>query len=418
MKNNKKKKKIINLIILCFSIIHITYIESGCNRISTYRDGDIPEINLKKAIKTPVKFYLSNIAASVKYIALETNKDCIVGTIEKIFISTNRIYILDNNDVIYLFDKNDGSFIRKLNNKGRGPGEYVNVIDFCVIPDNNQLCLLGYALRKILIFDENGSFIKQIKIKGDGWPIGLEYFSGRLFLFYPYPQFWENRYNTFTIMDLKGNILSEKYNRKAEWGKRPQANIPLAHFGYSIDNESLIYWEEKSEYILKIDKDLKIQKEYKLIGNIQKGKRNKTINDTDLRNYFLVFNILKSSNYVFINGYSGYPIVPYNLIFNEKDGTVSAFQFDFINQYNLNYLPKVGFYNDLDNGWPFYPTGKDTEGNLFCLFDPWALKKLKESEPGFNILEPKLKSNIVDSILRSAKPYSNPVIMFIIRKNH
>lgn len=90
-----------------------------------------------------------------KFIPLETNNECLIGSISNIQIQNNLIFILEGhkNENLYIFDM-DGKFVSKVGTKGAGPGQYIKIIDFDIDTKNQQIilsdmykgCLLHYDL--------------------------------------------------------------------------------------------------------------------------------------------------------------------------------------------------------------------------------------------------------------------------------
>lgn len=108
---------------------------------------------------------LSELATNIEYIPLQTNESSLLGNItRKIIRRDNRIYI-HSKDEILCFDM-DGKFLFKLENTGRGPQEYVYLLDFDVSSDNKILAVLSsYKLLKFGITQSGFTFQKSITIK-------------------------------------------------------------------------------------------------------------------------------------------------------------------------------------------------------------------------------------------------------------
>jgi hypothetical protein len=113
---------------------------------------------------------LSEFAANVEYIPLETTKNSLLGEFAvKIVNVDNKIYIKNSGlgGEIMCFDI-DGKFLFKLQNLGRGPEEYTSITDFDVSSDNKILTILSNVDRKLLVYDisESGySFKRSFSLK-------------------------------------------------------------------------------------------------------------------------------------------------------------------------------------------------------------------------------------------------------------
>ncbi len=107
------------LIFLCF-IISIT------NDIFSQQ---IPVLDLSSAIEHPENITLSDFVESITYIPLATTYDVLVDKYPRIFVTKDYINTVTTNQCL-LFNRKDGSFIREIGRKGRGPGEYQSTRGF------------------------------------------------------------------------------------------------------------------------------------------------------------------------------------------------------------------------------------------------------------------------------------------------
>ncbi|CAM2006429.1 6-bladed beta-propeller [Acanthopleuribacter pedis] len=102
---------------------------------------------------------LEDIFNIQKAIKLETHEHALIGRINKVKIAekTRNIVVGDyySSSAIFIFDK-DGAFIRRVGQKGPGPGEYRQLTDFS-INEKEELFLL--ADRTVLKYSPTGKFI-------------------------------------------------------------------------------------------------------------------------------------------------------------------------------------------------------------------------------------------------------------------
>lgn len=118
----------------------------------------VQTIDLSNPIFTDDKMLLSDLVEDAEYIKLETTEEALVKT-GKTIIDDDYIYIL--NDVLYLFSRKDGSFVRKIGKIGQGPGEFKLAISFS-IADGKVYIRTNYQ-PKIFIYDVNtGVFLGDI----------------------------------------------------------------------------------------------------------------------------------------------------------------------------------------------------------------------------------------------------------------
>lgn len=145
-----------------------------------------------------------SIIKDFKYIKLETNDDCLVGAIDKILFRNN-IYILDKKIAKSLFVFNlSGRFLFKLRNIGKGPGEFISINDFD-IDVNGNIYILDIYGKKIINFDSQGEYLKEIKLN----------FYSHSFCYLGLDQFVLNQNdlsdNVFNIIYWKNGVSEKKY---------------------------------------------------------------------------------------------------------------------------------------------------------------------------------------------------------------
>ena len=101
----------------------------------------------------------------------------VIGIIEDVHESENAYYIVSS-ETVYEYAK-DGSFVRRIGAKGRGPGEYLNPRGIGV--NGGRLYVFDYNTQKILIYGEDGSFIgssDQSALMNSGIYLSSFFFSG------------------------------------------------------------------------------------------------------------------------------------------------------------------------------------------------------------------------------------------------
>ena len=93
---------------------------------------------------------------------LETTPNSLISGISKVIWGGGKLFILDKGtDQVLLFSQT-GEFIKNLFFKGRGPGECVNVLDFSFDKINEELIIYADNPGKLMFFDLNGSFKREI----------------------------------------------------------------------------------------------------------------------------------------------------------------------------------------------------------------------------------------------------------------
>lgn len=96
-------------------------------------------------------------------IKLETLPSSLISKVDNIIIKNNRILVLNKkNKSVFLFD-NYGKFIKKENNVGKGPQQYLDISSIAVT--DTTICLLvKQGRQKIIEFDWSLNFISESNI--------------------------------------------------------------------------------------------------------------------------------------------------------------------------------------------------------------------------------------------------------------
>lgn len=100
---------------------------------------------------------------SVSIVLLETNDKSLIGDMSKIIPYNNRYYILDMRLQAILCFENNGKFLFKIDQRGRGPEEYSYLEDFNIDPYNNEIMLL-VPFGEILYFNLDGHFLSKVSL--------------------------------------------------------------------------------------------------------------------------------------------------------------------------------------------------------------------------------------------------------------
>ncbi|WP_106832140.1 6-bladed beta-propeller [Parabacteroides pacaensis] len=135
----------------------------GCKQKPAQDNSDTLILDFSKAMKSYNKVIFSDFIKEIKAIPLETSDSCLLSNISILRYVDNKFFILDSNqDIIFIFNEY-GKFLSKIDHKGNGPEEYVNLFGFDVDPITQTVCLLS-AYRGLMYYDYNGKFIKQKEV--------------------------------------------------------------------------------------------------------------------------------------------------------------------------------------------------------------------------------------------------------------
>lgn len=132
----------------------------GCR---TEERSGYPVFHLTKVLKGEVKAKLSDVADSVRFIALETTDSCLVGGYSGVLCVNEKGILIFGREGLYLFLP-DGTFACSLGRIGRGPGEF-NRIRGAYLGEKSVYILEGDR-QKIIRYGYDGSLQEETDCPG------------------------------------------------------------------------------------------------------------------------------------------------------------------------------------------------------------------------------------------------------------
>ncbi len=120
-------------------------------KLSRIQLNDISGINQK------FEYAIEKISDSVVPIPLETNEHCLIKEISEIQESKDFLWILSDGKLYQFTSK--GKFVRMVGAVGQGPEEYISVWDIHVNNQQEQVNILDYFGRKILVYNFSGKLL-------------------------------------------------------------------------------------------------------------------------------------------------------------------------------------------------------------------------------------------------------------------
>ncbi|MDR0954469.1 MAG: 6-bladed beta-propeller [Rikenellaceae bacterium] len=132
---------------------------------------------------------------SVFVLDLQTADRFLLGSIERVRWVDEKIYVLDNTDALYVYDR-QGNPLFQVGRQGRGPGEYIGIRDFYVTAQH--ILLFDDSNSNLIVYDKEGVF--QYNWETDAYDIGL--IDDRTLVEH-------DGAGTLTVKNLKGEVLRE-----------------------------------------------------------------------------------------------------------------------------------------------------------------------------------------------------------------
>lgn len=134
---------------------------TSCNKPIKKENVESIKVDLKTG---PIEVKFDDYFSSKKVVALETNENSIFSKIDRISFYDNKIFILDKKLNSVLVFKENGSFLYKIKNIGRGPQEYSGLMDFTIDEKNRNIILYTHRPYGLYIHNLDGNFIKKVKL--------------------------------------------------------------------------------------------------------------------------------------------------------------------------------------------------------------------------------------------------------------
>lgn len=162
------RKPLKSICLICI-LIFISLAFLKCKKGST---AYISKINGHEVVICPINkvtdtihLPLSSLVESCEIVQLQTIDDALFDRAWHTEISDNYICIKGYAQIpVKLYDRN-GQFLRKIGEPGRGPGEYASLNGLQFNHEGNLLYLFPFGTtRKILAYDVNGNYIKDIPL--------------------------------------------------------------------------------------------------------------------------------------------------------------------------------------------------------------------------------------------------------------
>jgi hypothetical protein len=410
MKANLKTK-----VVLLLCIFPILYL-SSCKpkQVSEDDSTTILTLNISKAFDDQRESLLSEIANEVSYIKLETNQACLLSGIKNPFddvkFTKDRVFINDKNS-IYSFGL-DGKFIASYGTKGRGPGEYISIDNFTVLPKDSLVAIFSGPNQKVFLYSFDNLHRKEILI--DFWPTSMYSISDKALVFAnPKGGRSLTNYYALSIIDLKGKLenrllyygIEKEVEKKNKLGLNPNCRF------YNL-YDTISYWEYQYDTIYRIYDYKTIRPIYYIESGQDKLpfefilENGRPIDERD--GYVKIWSLIESKDYLFLR--VGYKTSLRHVFFEKNTHDTWS-----VLHYNAKNFPIVKFINDIDYGPSFWPAGIVVGNKVFSTFNGYEFYNQIKND-----------SNLVDSIkdkniwlhqaIVDSKSNDNPIIMIVSLK--
>lgn len=170
-------------------------------------ESDIITANLERRDNVSTKELFSDI----QVIPLETTPESLIRDITQIKFFEGRYYIHDyRRSQIFVFDR-EGRFQFALNEKGDGPGQYLNLSDFAIDTARRNLVVLCAVSNALFFYDLGGKFIEKKRLPDiAGAYSSLQFQNKDTIAFFTYD--YDNRLKFYSLS--KDKIIDEYFHEE------------------------------------------------------------------------------------------------------------------------------------------------------------------------------------------------------------
>ena len=209
---------------LSISLLSFIIIGVSCQSVEK-TDSFVKNIVLD--LNTSQELRLSEIADTVEIIPLEQTYNSDIAQVERFIPYKEHYYVLNtigfSNGSLLVFDKN-GNFVRRIDKRGGGPGEYVDLQDIAIDSNNDELICMTQP-KGFYRYDLEGNYISSAR-GGYGMNIAVDAQSN----YYKTNGIYEGQMDGLLMVNDKDSINFSKIS--------PERRIMVHHYNFSNEFEN------------------------------------------------------------------------------------------------------------------------------------------------------------------------------------
>lgn len=200
-----------------------------------------------------------NDILSMEYYVVLSNK-VVLGNIKKTIIWNDRIYIMDSQSKIVCFSIT-GKYLFQIFNKGRGPGEYMEIHNFAIDTKNEVVNVYCNSSQKLLSYSsKSGKFKTEQKMRMS--PLSIACNNGYNYYYSPYRTVPDKDLQYTLLSSTANKDISERmfaYNSISSFRFRPGLDFPFYY------NQGEVYFKKRFEPIIYTLKSGRALPKYKIV---------------------------------------------------------------------------------------------------------------------------------------------------------
>lgn len=104
---------------------------------------------------------------SYSLVSLETNDNSLIRRIDRLYGYKDTLFVFDRSmKRIITFNKETGKYLNVLSHVGNGPGEYIQVTDFCIDGNRKRIIMACDNPYKLLFYSFSGELLREVSLPG------------------------------------------------------------------------------------------------------------------------------------------------------------------------------------------------------------------------------------------------------------
>lgn len=367
-------------------------------------------IDLNQGFSNRKTMYLSEVATDLEYIQLETKDESLIHSVSKVLVHNNRVIVLDKKQqIVLVFDKS-GKYIGKIGNYGRGPGEYLGIADIAIRRRDSTLCLYDDQTSKIIIYSMQGRLKSETRTPFNADKAAFLNDS-ILCLLAPRPNFVNNNSYSIALYDSRMNLCGRLIDRSHE-----DITVRLAQFMPSSSMnclekqaDTLSYWEVKYDIVYRIIDRTTVIPAYHLKYD-GKIPLDEGFSSQTAERYASVEILLETKSYFFLQGINSGNF--FRMVYDKTKRMATSTYFDF-QDYDMAHR----MLNDIDGGYPFWPTGTLEDGRVYSAVHLYSFREYAGKKPFCDIISKKSDEALAFSTMVAKSDFvDNPCLMIVRMK--
>lgn len=389
------KKTIIYLFRFSVFLSSINLLCFGCQNSKKPLESDskIEIISISDTI-TPQTQNYNEYFDSVRFVFLETNDHSFISQISNLVWQNNEIVIHDRKLAKVVVFDNSGNFVNEIKSKNDSAG-YPKDIQCISGSSDNLIYMLDNRSSTIFGLNPAGRVERMIPVKG--FPLGIFSFDDRICLFQSI--FNEKTRFLFRIVDKKGkNIPSFDFMGRSNLFVPDTRGIRFGRF-YSLSHNNYLFSAEENCVYNISDTMCPMVKKINFVSAKPENE-----------NHYEIIGFTESKSLIFID------VIINRLLFNfiyQKDTGKMVL----LNEYMNSKIHLFGLSDNTHLGFPIWPSFVLNDEWMCQIIDMPTAKKFCDLSLESEGITKSIRSNVFSAI-QSKNSLDNSIVVFLHLKNH